>query len=97
LIDLPIYHPIPVLKTRQKSKIHFAQERRKSTRESGLTRRTTNIIKERDGTNGIGDTVSPSFNHPITAVEGSDIVELHTINNTTVVVRAAAAHVALIS
>lgn len=63
IIDPPVYHPIPMLKTRQKSKIHYEQERRKSAWESGLMSRTTDIVVERDGTNGNGDTASPSPNH----------------------------------
>ena len=57
--DPPVYHPVPVFKTGQKSKIHYEQERRECSQIFRLTRRTSNIVKERDGTNGCGHTVSP--------------------------------------
>jgi hypothetical protein len=63
IIDPPVYRPIPILKTRQKSKIQYEQERRKSTWQSGLMSRSSIIVKGKDGTNGNGETVSPSPNH----------------------------------
>jgi hypothetical protein len=53
--------------------------------------RTTDIVVERDGTNGNGDTVSPSSNHR----GGAETVELHMISRIMVVVIATAAHRAL--
>jgi len=56
--------------------------------------RSTNIVKERNGTTGDGETVSPSM---VTAVGRSETVELYMINRTMVVVIATAAHKALVS
>lgn len=80
-----------MLKTRPKSKIHYEQERRKSAWVSGLMSSSSIIVKGKDGTNGNGDTVSPSSNHRA----GAETVELHMINNITVVIIATAAHKAL--
>ena len=93
IIDPPVYHPIPMLKTRQKSKIHYEQERRKSTWESGLMSRSSIIIKGKDGTNGNAETVSPFYN----ARNQSEIVGLRMINNVMVVVTTTHAHKALVS
>jgi len=57
--DPPVYHPVPVFKTGQKSKIHYEQERRECPQNLRLTSRTSNIVKERDGTTGWRDTVGP--------------------------------------
>jgi len=51
--DPPVYHPVPVVKTAQKSKVHYEQERRECPQNLRLTSRTSNIVKERDGTNPV--------------------------------------------
>ena len=48
ILDPPVYHPVPVYKTSQKSKIYYEQERRECPQNLSLTSRTSNIVKERD-------------------------------------------------